>query len=217
MGVVEKDHDRTHDRTYDPAVRPKATDMKRAAILLTTLALTLAGCSAADSSSPTGKVVSQEEFLSSHGLAGMDAAAIIDHLDQVALPQRSTQLMASVRSDQLLLSDDTQELALDLPDDRRYVSIAPYVTQTHDCFYHSLTTCVGELGNEDVQVTITDEATGAILVEEQASTFDNGFIGFWLPRDAAGVIEVSYQGRTGTTEFATTDDGATCVTDLRVT
>ncbi|MDN6306820.1 MAG: hypothetical protein L0J74_13670, partial [Corynebacterium sp.] len=43
------------------------------------------------------------------------------------------------------------------------------------------------------------------------------FIGFWLPDDATGLIEVSYQGRTGTTEFSTTDDGATCVTDLRLT
>lgn len=62
---------------------------------------------------------------------------------------------------------------------------------SHDCFYHSLTTCLGELDNEDIQVTITD--------------------------DAIGLIEVSYQGRTGTTEFSTTDDGATCVTDLRLT
>ena len=27
---------------------------------------------------------------------------------------------------------------------------------SHDCFYHSLTTCLGELDNEDIQVTITD-------------------------------------------------------------
>lgn len=213
MGVVEKDH----DRTYDPAVRPKETDVKRAAILLTALALTLAGCSAVDSPSPTGEVVSQEEFLSSHGLAGMDAVEIIDHLDQVPLTQRSTQLMASVRTDELLLTDDNQEVVLDLPQDRTYVSIAPYVTQTHDCFYHSLTTCVGELGNEDVQVTITDEATGEVLVDETTTTFDNGFIGFWLPDDATGTIEVTHQGRTGTTQFATTDDGATCATDLRLT
>ena len=62
---------------------------------------------------------------------------------------------------------------------------------SHACFYHSFTTCLGELDNEDIQVTITD--------------------------DAIGLIEVSYQGRTGTTEFSTTDDGATCVTDLRLT
>ena len=83
---------------------------------------------------------------------------------------------------------------------------------SHVCFYHSLTTCLGELDNEDIQVTITDEA----LVDEATTTFDNGF-GFWLPDDATGLIEVSYQGRTGTTKFSTTGDGATCVTDLRLT
>lgn len=73
------------------------------------------------------------------------------------------------------------------------ITAPPYLLPmaSHDCFYHSLTTCLGELDNEDIQVTITDDATG--------------------------LIEVSYQGRTGTTEFSTTDDGATCVTDLRLT
>lgn len=45
-------------------------------------------------------------------------------------------------------------------------------------------------------------------MDEATNTFDNGF-GFWLPDDATDLIEVSYQGRTGTTEFSTTDDGAT--------
>ena len=49
---------------------------------------------------------------------------------------------------------------------------------SHGCFYHSLTTCLGELDNEDIQVTITDEATGEVLVDEATTTFDNGFIGF---------------------------------------
>lgn len=60
------------------------------------------------------------------------------------------------------------------------------------------------------------EAIGKRRGGEATTTFDNGF-GFWLPDDATGLIEVSYQGRTGTTEFSTTDDGATCVTDLRLT
>lgn len=46
---------------------------------------------------------------------------------------------------------------------------------SHGCFYHSLTTCLGELDNEDIQVTITDEATGEALVDEATTTFDNGF------------------------------------------
>ena len=191
--------------------------MKRAAIAAAALALTLTGCSAPDSEPAVTAEVSQDKFLTAHGLAAMDAVEIIDHLDRQKVTERPTDLIASVRANELLLSDENQEVALDLPQDLTYVSIAPYVTQTHDCFYHSLTTCLGELRNAPVQVTVTDETTGEVLIDEQTTTFDNGFIGFWLPDDATGLIEVSYQGRTGTTEFSTTDDGATCVTDLRLT
>ena len=191
--------------------------MKRAAIAAAALALALTGCSAADPEPTADGTVSQDTFLTTHGLAAMDAVEIIDHLDRQKVTERPTDLIASVRNDELLLSSDDQEVVVDLPDNQTYVSIAPYLTSTHDCFYHSLTTCLGELNNEDIQVTITDEATGEVLVDEATTTFDNGFIGFWLPDDVTGLIEVSYQGRTGTTEFFTTDDGATCVTDLRLT
>lgn len=191
--------------------------MKRAATLFTTLALTLAGCSSETSESTTPGNLSQEAFLTTHGLDGMEAEGIIEHLDQMAVADRPTDLIASVRIDELLLTDDSQEVVLDLPEALTYVSIAPYVNQTHDCFYHSLTTCLGELGNEPVQVTITDETTGEVLVDKETTTFDNGFVGFWIPDEVTGTIEVTHQGRTGTTDFSTTDDGATCVTDLRLT
>lgn len=193
--------------------------MKRVILLATatTAALVLTGCSTTDSASTTTTGGSQEEFLDTYGLADMDARQIIDHLDQQPVAQRPTDLIASVRTDELVLTDQDQEVTLDLPENLTYVSIAPYVTQTHDCFYHSLTTCLGELGNEPIHVTFTDEATGDTLVEEQTTTFDNGFAGFWVPSETTGTIEVTYQDRSGVTEFSTTDDGATCVTDLRLT
>ena len=49
------------------------------------------------------------------------------------------------------------------------------------------------------------------------TTFDNGFVGFWLPDYAEGLIEINHGGHTGAVDFSTTDDGATCVTDLRLT
>lgn len=201
--------------------------MKRTAIILATLSLALAGCSATnpDAAITNGAAAAtashdaastQDRFLATHGLDSMDASQIIDHLDALPVAERPTDLIASVRTDELLLSDDRQEIALDLPENQTYVSIAPYAAQTHDCFYHSLTTCLGELDNEPVHVTITDEASGEVLVDEQATTFDNGFIGFWLPDETTGTIEITHQDRTGTTEFSTNDDGATCVTDLRL-
>ncbi|RSZ66026.1 hypothetical protein EAH68_00235 [Corynebacterium hylobatis] len=191
--------------------------MKRAALAAAALALTLAGCSAAEPGPTATTQVSQEQFLSTHGLGERDAREIIDHLDRQQVTERPTDLLASVRPDELVLSDEEQEVVLELPEGLSYVSIAPYATQTHDCFYHSLTTCLGELGNEDIQVTITDETSGEVLVEETTTTFDNGFIGFWLPDDVTGTIEVTHQGRTGTTGFSTTADGVTCLTDLRLT
>ncbi|WP_018296919.1 CueP family metal-binding protein [Corynebacterium lubricantis] len=191
--------------------------MKRAAIAAAALALALTGCSAADPEPTADGTASQDTFLTTHGLAAMDAVEIIDHLDRQKVTERPTDLIASVRADELLLSSDDQEVVVDLPDNQTYVSVAPYITSTHDCFYHSLTTCLGELDNEDIQVTITDEATGEVLIDEQTTTFDNGFVGFWIPDETTGTIEITHQGRTGVTEFSTTEDGATCVTDLRLT
>lgn len=147
----------------------------------------------------------------------MDGAQIIDHLDRMPVADRPSDLMASVRADQLLLTDAEQELAVPLGEDRFYLSVAPYVDQTHECFYHSLTTCRGELANQDVGVRIIDDATGEVLVEEQVTTFDNGFVGFWLPRDVEGTIEVTHDGLTGQRVFSSDDEGATCLTTLQLT
>jgi hypothetical protein len=125
--------------------------------------------------------------------------------------------MASVRPDELVLTDaDGAERALDLPDDRFYLSVAPYVSTTHECFHHSLTTCKGELSDEKVQVTVTDD-TGKVLVEKQTRTFDNGFVGLWLRRGTTGTIEVEYDGKQGRARFGTGEDDPTCLTTLQLT
>lgn len=178
----------------------------------------LTGCSSADSNPPSqGGQAASAGFLDEHGLGDMDAAEAIDHLDRLSLAERPTDLMGSVYPDALVLSDSTQEVALDLPKGSSYLSIAPYVDETHDCFYHSLTTCVGELGNESVDVQVTDDSTGDLIVDEELETFDNGFVGVWVPSGIEGTIEISQGEMAGKTEFSTTDDGATCITDLQLT
>ncbi|OAV60485.1 CueP family metal-binding protein [Enteractinococcus helveticum] len=185
------------------------------ALLALTLGLT--GCATNDVQESAAPLEApQQEFLGAYGLEGMDTVEVIDYLDRLALPDHPTDLMASVMPDHLALSSSNTAFAMSLPDDTSYLSIAPYVTQTHECYYHSLTTCEGELSNANVHVKIVDE-TGEVLVEEDTTTFDNGFVGVWVPRDTAGTIEISYDGMTGTTEFVATDDGATCITDLHLT
>ncbi|OAV62901.1 CueP family metal-binding protein [Enteractinococcus helveticum] len=178
-------------------------------------ALLLTGCATDDAQSSATAETSVQGLMETHGLAGMDAVEIIDSLDRIPLSERPTDLIASVMPEQLVLSSATEETALELPDDAFYLSIAPFINQTHECHFHSLTTCVGELSNEDVQVKIIDDA-GDVLVDEARTTFDNGFVGVWVPAGSTGTIEISFDGKTGTSNFSTSDDSATCITDLQL-
>ncbi|WP_341231485.1 CueP family metal-binding protein, partial [Nocardioides salarius] len=105
-------------------------------------------------------------MLADHDLAGLEAPEVIERLDTMALADRPGDLMASVQPDAVVVTDDQgREVRLPMPEDQVYVSVAPYVDQTHECHFHSLTTCVGELGDESVDVMLTT-ADGEVLVDE---------------------------------------------------
>jgi len=187
-----------------------------AAGALITAVLLLTGCAADDEQTSSITESSVQGLLEAHNLQDMDAVAMIDHLDRVPLDERPTDLLASVMPNQLVLASETEEIALTLPDDSFYLSIAPFVHQTHECHYHSLTTCVGELGDQEIHLKVTDDA-GEVLVDEQRTTFNNGFVGVWVPAGSSGTIEITHEDMTGTTDFSTGDASATCITDLRLT
>lgn len=158
-----------------------------------------------------------ETLLARYGLTAMDAVEVVDHLDRLGGDDRPTELMASVRANELVISSGEQEFNLGIPDDRFYLAFAPYVDQTHECFYHSLTTCRGELASTEIQVQVVDKANGEVLVDDTRSTFENGFVGLWLPPDMEGTLRVSYDGKTGEVDITTDDDAPTCVTTLQLT
>ena len=153
-------------------------------------------------------------LLAAQGLEGKSGAEVVEALDQLDA-QRPLTLAASVRYDEVLLSDGTTEAALPLEGDQFYLSIAPYETTTHECYFHNLGTCQGELANAEVRVKITTDS-GEVLVDEDATTYANGFVGFWLPKDITGEVTVTADGKTGTVPFATGPEDATCLTTLQV-
>lgn len=174
--------------------------------------LLLTGCVAASDSRVAAR---SAEMLVEHGMEGLSTQQIVDALERVPVAERSTELMASVRPDRLVLSDAAREVELPMPAGLSYVSTAPYASQTHECWFHSLTTCRGELARVPVHVTITDDETGAVLVDEATTTLDNGFVGYWLPRGVEGTITIEHEGRSGSATFSTAaDDAATCITTL---
>ena len=204
--------------------------MKRLILATAVTALLVTGCTAQDDATTTqppastgsrpeqaGPAVPQAApLLAEYGLQGRDSVGVIDHLDRLGGQDRPAGLMASVRPGELQLSAGAEQASLPLPADRFYLSVAPYVDHTHDCFYHSLTTCQGELSGEDVDVQIVDTATGKVLVDETRTTFANGFVGFWLPRDIEGTIEVGYDGLVARADISTGQDAPTCLTTLHL-
>lgn len=173
--------------------------------------LVLTACSDAQSSDPVA------DFLTENDLGGKSASQIIDHLDRLGGEERPANYMASIRAEEILFITGDEELSLDIDSDEFYVSIAPYRESTHPCTYHSLTTCQGELVGEEFQVQVVDDA-GEVILDEARTSFDNGFIGLWLPRDISGTITVTdVDGASAEVEFTTDDTGATCITDLQLT
>lgn len=182
------------------------------------LALVLTGCSTSDGPSAPAEVVSPADassLLADFDLDGMSAREVIDHLDRLGGEERPADLMASIRVDEIVLSDDSRETTLPMPADELYVSMAPYVDSTHDCFFHSLTTCQGELVDDEVQILVRDDS-GEVLVEQTTRTYANGFVGVWLPRDITGTVVLTVDGLSVESPISTTADSATCLTDLQL-
>src|SRR5690625_15944 len=73
---------------------------------------------------------------------------------------------ASISSTELIITgDDESEEVFELPEDEFFVSVAPFVNETHPCDIHSLTGCQGELVDADFDIYIENEA-GEIIVDE---------------------------------------------------
>ena len=203
--------------------------LTRSALVVTLATVLVAGCAAAPTAdrdetsrvttstqAATGPSAAGQALLAKHDLSGKSAVEVIDLLDRMPVGQRPKDLMASVRPDVLIVSGDDAEVSLPIPADRFYLSVAPYVDTTHDCFNHSLTTCKGELGGEDVEVSLVEDGTGAVLVGEMRTVFDNGFVGFWLPKDTTGTLRITHDGKTAQTKVSTHADAPTCLTTMQL-
>lgn len=176
-------------------------------------ALVLSGCSTAevpvDNEAPA--TYAQLDTLK---IDTSDVVSIIDGLDSLKVDARPGDIMASVQPGELQL--EPGGIALPLPEDEFYVSIAPYVNQTHPCTYHSLTTCLGELQNTPIELTITDTETGDIVQEGLTATADNGFVGAWLKRDREYLVRIVSAEGYAEQVIRTGFDDPSCITTMQL-
>lgn len=176
-----------------------------------------AGTGAGSGSGATsGSGTSDDGLLAARGWTDQTAREIIEELEALPLDERPADLTASVQQEELVLADTAgREAVLPLVEDDFRLSIAPYVVDTHDCFLHSLTTCVGELQSEDLQVLVTS-ADGEVLIDEVRTTAANGFLGLWLPRDEQLSVSLARDGESARAEVTTDAESATCLTTMRL-
>lgn len=111
---------------------------------------------------------------------------------------------------------DGTEVTVEMPEDLMYVSVAPYLRQTHPCATHYMSGCQGELVGAPVHVQAI-LADGTVLVDEVMPTLANGFIDLWLPRDQAIDLHMSLEGASVVGRLTTFADSRTCITDLQLT
>lgn len=123
---------------------------------------------------------------------------------------------ASITSDELIVTDANQEeTTYELPEEEFFVSIAPFVQETHECAIHSLTGCQGELVEKEFDVYIEDEE-GNVVVDETVTSFENGFLDFWLPRDKTYQVKIEYDGKIAESEISTFEGDNTCITTMQL-
>ncbi|NBJ68214.1 MULTISPECIES: CueP family metal-binding protein [Clostridia] len=124
---------------------------------------------------------------------------------------------ASITGKELIVStDDGKEKTYELPEDEFFVSIAPFVDQTHPCTFHSLTGCQGEMVEKEFDVYIEDE-DGKVIVDKKVKSLANGFIDLWVPRDKKYDITIEHDGKKVQSEFSTFAEDPTCLTNMQLT
>ncbi|MCR2821675.1 CueP family metal-binding protein [Lederbergia panacisoli] len=124
---------------------------------------------------------------------------------------------ASITSDQLIITNsDESKTIYDLPEDEFFVSIAPFINETHPCKNHSLTGCQGEMTDKEFDVYIEDH-NGNVVLDKTLKSQSNGFIDLWLQRDKEYRITISHEGKKVESEFSTFKGDGTCITTMQLT
>lgn len=155
--------------------------------------------------------------LSELGLDASDPVTLAAGLDALPVDARTAEFSAAIMPGEIRVQPDQPgELVVPVPEGQFYLSVAPYRTQTHPCTFHVPTSCLGELRDVPVQLTVTDVATGDVVVDRAAQTEDNGFLGVWLPADGEFTVEITVDGESGVQTVRTGAEDPTCLTTLQL-
>ena len=136
------------------------------------------------------KPTEKNKFFEEYGLDISDQVELINRLENDDFNQ---EISASITNEQIFIYHNKKEYEIILKDDLFYVSLAPYINNTHGCYTHSLIGCLGELINKDLLVKIYDEEDN-LLEEKEVNTGSDGFFGLFLEKGVTYKIIITYAG-----------------------
>lgn len=127
-----------------------------------------------------------------------------------------TDASASITPTELIVTNNSdKETRYDISEEDFFVSVAPFISETHPCEIHSLTGCQGELVDQDFDFYIEDEE-GNVIVDESMNSGENGFIDLWLPRDQTFKVKITQDGKQVDSEISTFENSWTCITTMQL-
>ncbi|SHM39475.1 CueP family metal-binding protein [Gracilibacillus kekensis] len=145
----------------------------------------------------------------------LSTAELKELVHQYSVDDKTAQSASISSTDLIITEEEGQEKSYALPNDDFFVSIAPYEHTTHPCTIHSLTGCQGEMANTEFDVYIED-MDGNVVIDEPRTSFDNGFIDLWLPRDKSYKITIKHNDKVVESEISTFEDDGTCITTMQL-
>lgn len=154
-------------------------------------------------------VFKAKSILEVYGLENQSVEDVVQQLESGSID--STGLTAFINSQELNLQTKKDLVTLKLPESKFYLSFAPYITSSHVCQTHYLTSCQGEMRKETFQIKVVLE-DGTVYVEKEVVSENNGFVGLWLPKDIKGVLHINYEDMHVSSPISTFAEDPTCLT-----
>jgi len=159
-----------------------------------------------------GTATAQTPAPSPEALEGLDAYAAVELAN--AWKGSDVTSFATAQAVHFAFPDGT-EVTIPMPEDEMFVSVAPYLRQTHPCTTHYMSGCQGELAEVAMQVRAT-LADGTVVLDEVVRTGRNGFMDLWLPREEGIMLSFAVDGYAAEGFVTTFADSATCITTVQL-
>lgn len=126
------------------------------------------------------------------------------------------EILSYINADNIVISfPDNEIVELELPEDKMFVAIAPYVDETHQCYFHYFSSCMAEMKSKSFTIELIDNNTNS-SVSKEVNSLNNGFFELWLDRNKKYEIFVKYSNKTGNDTINTFSKSRTCITTVHL-